>query len=288
MTWTEERISWDTGGHAVQIGLTRFGSGPALLLLPALSSISTREEMRGLQERLGARFATLAIDWPGFGTLPRPKRAWQPEDYRAFLRFVLARLIQPEVTIAAGHAAGYALGQAAQVPGSLGRLCLLSPTWRGPLPTMAGRRLGLFGVVAKLVDLPVLGAGFYRLNINRPVINMMARGHVYADGDWLTPARMARKRAVTDAPGARYSSFRFVSGALDPFEDRDAFLAAAAQAGPGLLLLRSADTPRKSGAEMTALAALPNVTTITVPGGKLSFHEEFPDMTARSLAAHLT
>lgn len=287
MSWREERISWEADGEPMSIGLTRFGSGPALLLLPALSSISTRAEMRPLQERLGERFATLAIDWPGFGVLPRPKIAWRPELYRAFLRFTLTEIIQPTATVAAGHAAGYALGQAAETPGALGRPCLLSPTWRGPLPTMTGRRMGVFRALARAVDPPVVGAALYRLNINRPVINMMARGHVYADPSWLTPERMAEKRAVTDAPGARHSSFRFVSGALDPFLDRASFLDAATRAGEDVLMLQGRDTPPKSKAEMDALAALPNVTPVAMPKGKLSFYEEFPDETARVLIDRL-
>lgn len=36
---------------------------------------------------------------------------------------------------------------------------------------------------------------------------------------WLTPQRMATKREVTKAPGARHASFRFVAGELDLFRD---------------------------------------------------------------------
>lgn len=221
MEWTEDRIEWRADGKPVQIGLTRAGSGPGLLLLPALSSISTRAEMRPLQERLAGRYATVAVDWPGFGDLPRPRVDWRPDLYRDFLRFVLAEIVRPEVTIAAGHATGYVLAQAAGDPASTGRLVLLAPTWRGPLPTMTGKRMGLFRALAKGVDLPVAGAAFYRLNVNGPVIGMMARGHVYADPAWLTPERMAVKREVTEAPGARHASFRFVAGERDPFATRE-------------------------------------------------------------------
>jgi hypothetical protein len=71
MTWT-----WD--GEAVRVGVDRAGTGPALLLLPALSSISTRREMRPLQERLASSFAPVAVDWPGFGDRPRPRVDWRP------------------------------------------------------------------------------------------------------------------------------------------------------------------------------------------------------------------
>lgn len=283
MDWRDERIEWQADGKPVSIGLTRFGTGPALLLLPALSSISTRAEMRPLQERLGADFSTLAIDWPGFGTLPRPKVGWRPQHYGEFLRFVLQTVVRPSVTVAAGHAAGYALAQAAADPASTGRLCLLSPTWRGPLPTMTGRRMGLFRALARAVDLPLAGPALYRLNVNGPVIRMMARGHVYADPAWLTPARLADKRTVAEAPGARHASFRFVAGELDPFPDRESFLAAARRFGADILVLHAARTPRKSKAEMTALAALPEIASVELPRGKLSFYEEFPDDTHEAM-----
>jgi len=283
MEWIEEQIEWVADGKPVTIGLTRFGSGPQMLLLPALSSISMRQEMRPLQERLGASYATLAIDWPGFGDLPRPKVDWRPELYRQFLRFVLDTVVTPQVTVAAGHAAAYAVAEAADRPDSIGRLCLVGPTWRGPLPTMAGKRMPLFRSLARAVDIPVAGAAFYRLNVNGPVIGMMVRGHVYADPAWVTDARMAEKRTVTEAKGARYASFRFVAGELDLFAEREAFLDAVRRIPGEVILIYGERTPRKSKAEMAALAALENVRSIMLPQGKLSFYEEYPDDAAGAI-----
>jgi hypothetical protein len=283
MEWSEDRIEWMADGKPVRIGLTRAGTGTAMLLLPTLSSISTRSEMRPLQERLAGHWSTVAIDWPGFGDLPRPRVDWRPDLYRDFLRFVLTQIIRPAVTVAAGHAAGYALAQAAADPAGTGGLVLLAPTWRGPLPTMAGRRLAIFRALAKGVDVPAAGAAFYRLNVNGPVIGMMTRGHVYADPAWLSGDRMAAKRAVTKAPGARYASFRFVAGELDPFPTRDAWLETA-EAVPGkIALLYAEGTPRKSKAEIAALAGLANVSATVLTHGKLSFYEEYPDDTAQAI-----
>lgn len=287
MKWTEDRIEWVADGKPVTIELTRAGTGPAMLLLPALSSISTREEMRPLQERLAERYSTVAIDWPGFGKLPRPKVDWRPDLYRDFLRFVLAEIIRPETTVAAGHATGYVLAQAAADPASTGHLVLLSPTWRGPLPTMAGKRMGLFRVLARGVDLPVAGAAFYRLNVNGPVIGMMARGHVYGDAAWLTGDRMAAKRTVTEGKGARYASFRFVAGELDPFPTREAWLGAAGSIPGKIVVLYAEHTPRKSKAEMAMLASLENVSATVLPRGKLSFYEEYPDDMATAILGAL-
>src|SRR5690348_12148297 len=107
-------ITWSYADHQIELGYSQIGEGPLLLLLPALCSISTRHEMRGLQERLARGFATIAIDWPGFGDQPRPDVAWEPDAYVRYLRHVLTRVApQPFATVAAGHAAGYALRAAA-------------------------------------------------------------------------------------------------------------------------------------------------------------------------------
>jgi pimeloyl-ACP methyl ester carboxylesterase len=203
---TSDHFAWNWKGEAVEVGLDRLGAGATLLLLPAFSSISTRREMRPLQERL---FATVAIDWPGFGDEPRPPIPWQPAAYVAFLQHVLTHVaVRPLATIAAGHAASYALSAAAGSPNSTGLLCLIAPTWRGPLPTVTGGRRQVGEWISRASDIPVLGHLLYRLNVSPPVIRMMARGHVYADPDWLTSKRLAQKMDVVTAPGARHASIR--------------------------------------------------------------------------------
>jgi pimeloyl-ACP methyl ester carboxylesterase len=184
--------------------------------------------MRPLQERLSSNFATIAIDWPGFGDEPRPKFAWAPSIYEDFLQHVLMHIApRPIATVAAGHAASYALGAAANAPDSAGMLCLIAPTWRGPLPTMMnwGREIGRW--IAQAGDLPLLGHLLYRLNVSRFMVRMMARGHVYSDPSWLTEERLAEKMAVVAAPGARHASIRFVTGMLDLMPDSDAFVQTA-------------------------------------------------------------
>ena len=46
---------------------------------------------------------------------------------------------------------------------------------------------------ARASDLPVLGQILYRLNVNRAMVRKMARGHVYADPDWLTEERFTKR-----------------------------------------------------------------------------------------------
>jgi pimeloyl-ACP methyl ester carboxylesterase len=282
-----DRIDWSWHGKAVRLGVTRMGSGPVVLMLPALSSISTRGEMRPLQERLASAFSTIAIDWPGFGDAPRPAVAWQPDAYRTFLADVLAQVERPFATIAAGHAAGYCVAAASVRPGSAGRLCLMAPTWRGPLPTMMGKRHKAFGGIARAGDLPVIGQLLYRINVNPFMVRMMALGHVYRDPAALPPHLLAEKLAVTRASGARHASIRFVVGELDPMASRAEFLDTASRVTDPILLFYGADTPTKSKAEMAELAALPNVRAVLLPAGKLAIHEEYADQATAALRVFL-
>jgi hypothetical protein len=41
---------------------------------------------------------------------------------------------------------------------------------------MMNERRGVFGLLSRLIDVPVICSGLYRLNVNRPMIRMMAGG----------------------------------------------------------------------------------------------------------------
>ena len=281
-------ITWTWNQQSVRVGFDRVGEGSTVLLLPALSSISTRQEMRPLQDRLASEFSTIAIDWPGFGTEPRPPMAWEPAAYTSFLQHVVTHVApRPYATVAAGHAATYALSAAAAKPGSLGCLCLVAPTWRGPLPTMMPGRRALGAWITRASDLPLLGSVLYRLNVNAPVVRMMARGHVYSDPNWLIGERFKQKMTVTRAPGARYASIRFVTGMLDLVSDRTSFIELAKRVEDPMLVLYGIETPRRSKAEVEALLFLPQVQAQELPHGKLAVHEEFSEAVAKKLSAFL-
>ena len=279
-------ITWSYQDQQIELGLSQLGEGPLLVLLPALSSISTRHEMRGLQERLARRFATIAIDWPGFGDQPRPHVAWEPEAYVRYLRHVLTQVApQPFATVAAGHAAGYALRAGADMPGATGRLCLIAPTWRGPLPTMMNGRRDIGERIARAAQWPIVGPLLYRLNVNRASLRMMARGHVYSNPSWLAGERLAQKMAVVTAAGAWSGSIRFVTGMLDPMRDSTAFQDAAQRVQDPILVIYGAETPPRSKAEMQGLARFAHVKLVEVPAGKLAVHEEFPEAVAEQILA---
>jgi len=283
-----EEIIWHADGYNFTIGLDRMGEGPSVLLLPALSSISTRHEMQPLQKHLARSFTTIVVDWPGFGDLPKPQLDWQPVFYLQFLDYLLNHVVRnPYAIIAAGHASGYLLRHLSLHKGNGKKLILLSPTWRGPLPTMMNGYRPIFPKIARAFDTPVLGRFLYLLNVNRIVVGMMARGHVYADPHWLTGERLKGKLAVTRAPGARHSSARFVTGCLDPFQSREEQIQNIKNIETPILNIFSETAPKKSRMDMEALSELKNVKTVRVPRGKLSFYEEFPNETFTEINSFL-
>jgi pimeloyl-ACP methyl ester carboxylesterase len=281
-------LDWTWRGQTIRLGADASGTGPKVLLLPALSSISTRRELRALQERLAPRYSTLAVDWPGFGEEARPQVDWTPDAYAAFLAFLLTSVMaHPHAIIAAGHAATYVLAHAASASELSARRVLIAPTWRGPLPTMMGGQRPFFERLCRLVDRPGLGPLIYRLNVNPFMVRRMGAGHVYADPAFLNGERLRQKLAVVRAPGARFASVRFVTGRLDPLASREAFLDLARRAAASILLLYGAETPPRSRAEMEALAAVPGIRTARLPQGKLAVHEEFPDATFDAIGPFL-
>ena len=282
-------LRWSWQGQDVVLGLDEAGSGPLVLLLPALSSISTRGEMRPLMERLASQFHAVAIDWPGFGAWPRPSVTWTPEALSSFLDHVFRDVACGlHGVVAAGHAATYVLHYAAHHPGTIGRAALIAPTWRGPLPTMAGGQRPFFQTIRRAVEMPGVGPLLYRLNVNPFVVRKMVAGHVYSDASWLTDERLTEKRRVIHAPGARFASAAFVTGALDRVASRTEFLALAARAAVPTLVIYGAETPARSRAEIEALAALPGVHASRLPRGKLSVQEEFPDDVTEALTPFLS
>src|SRR5262249_11799995 len=220
---------------------------------------------------------------------PGRKVDWGPQAYADFLAFVRSSvMVEPHAIIAAGHAATYVLAHTAGASPPKPRLVLIAPTWRGPLPTMAGGHRPFFDPFCPLVAPPLPWPLLFPLNVHPLALPYMASGHVYADPAFLTAERLRDKLAVVRAPGARFASVRFVTGRLDPLASREAFLDVARRAATPILLLYGADTPPKSRAEMEALAAVPGIRTVRLPHGKLSVHEEFPDATADAVGPFLS
>lgn len=270
-------------GHRLAIPCDVIGQGPEALILPALSTISSRGEAHALAQNLARDYRCLIPDWPGFGARMRERVPLRPATFHAFLDALLAAAPGAyALGIAAGHAAGYLVAAARRHPGVFGRLVLVAPTWRGPLPTAMPDRAHWFPRIRRAVEAPVIGEALYRLNISPPVIGRMMRAHVYADRDRVSPELVRAKHAITRQRNGRFGTAAFVTGGLDPVGSREAFLDLFGEGLPPVLMLRPTNAPRRSGAEMDALAATGRVTTVSIPGA-LSPHEEEAEAVARAI-----
>lgn len=248
------QFAWSWQGRTVDVAYEIIGAGAPVLLLPAFSTVCSREEMRPLADRLATA---------GFGCLA-PGTA----------------------VVAAGHAAGYALQLGHARPGLWRRVALLAPTWRGPLPTAMGPRPRTYAAARALVRAPLIGQAVYRLNTHRRVIGMMYRRHVYAEAAQVTAGFVAAKQRLSRQPGARFASVAFVTGALDPVADRAAFAALLTPPPAPTLVLCGEATPPKSKAEMQAIRPGPGVEVRWAPGS-LGLHEEMAGAVAPPVAAFL-
>lgn len=159
------------------------------------------------------------------------------------------------------------------MPQSVSRIVLVAPTWRGPLPTM-GANSQLSGRVRQLVRSPLVGQALYKLNTTPSFLRLMYKRHVYVDDTQLTPEFIAEKWQITQQPGARYAPAAFVTGALDPVQERPDFLAYFQSLPVPVMVIIGEKVPPKSREEMDALSQFAGVQTAILPGS-LGMHEEY-------------
>ena len=271
-----QKYLWTWERQPLAVVYETLGEGTPVLLLPAFSTVSTRGEMRAIAERLSSQFQVMTLDWPGFGQSERLPIEYRAVLYQKFLQdFARDILNRPTAVVAAGHAAGYVMQLAQNMPQSCSRIVLVAPTWRGPLPTM-GVNQELAGIVRQLVRSPLLGEALYQLNTNPAFLRLMYERHVYTDETKLTPEFIDQKWQITQHPGARYAPAAFVTGAIDPVQERSDFLAYFQPLPVPVMVIIGEQVPPKSRAQMDAIAQLPGVQSSVLPGS-LGMHEEYAD-----------
>jgi hypothetical protein len=134
----------------------------------------------------------------------------------------------------------------------------------------------------QLVASPFIGPVLYRLNTSRPVLRLMLRRHVWAAPALLTPARIRQQQLLARRSGARFASVAFVSGGLDPADDRAWWLQQARLLQCPLQVVLAAEAPPRSRTEMEALG-WEAADQLSVIPGRLGLHQEFGALLARQL-----
>lgn len=270
---TNHQFSFEWNGNRYAIAYDTIGQGKPVLLLPPFSTVSSRSEMKGIAERIANRYQAVTLDWLGFGESDRPALDYQPAIlYQLLQAFVQQMFSEPVAVIAAGHTAGYAL-QLAQQQQACSCIVLVAPTWRGPLPTM-GVPKPLATAVRELVRFPVVGQALYQANTTKGFLRLMYGRHVYADQSSLTPEFIEQKQQITRQSGARFAPAAFVTGRLDPVSDRQEFITLLQSSPVPVLVIQADQAPPYSKAEMEAMAAIPGIQSLTLPG-TLGMYEEY-------------
>jgi pimeloyl-ACP methyl ester carboxylesterase len=278
---------WNWQNQQLRVIYETFGQGSPLLLLPAFSSVSTRGEVGELAQLLASHFQVTALDWPGFGESDRLSLDYNPKIYRQFLAYFVKSVFNQRINVvAAGHAAGYVLQLAVKEPDAFARIVLVAPTWRGPLPTM-GANANIAAMVRGLVRSPILGQALYKLNTTPSFLSWMYSRHVFTDTAKLTPNFINEKWQSTQQPNARFASAAFVTGNIDTIDSQTEFLSLVQSLSAPIMAVIGESSPSKSRQEMDALAALPGVNSIVIPGS-LGLHEEYPKIVFDSILPFLT
>jgi pimeloyl-ACP methyl ester carboxylesterase len=281
-----QTFSWQWQDRPVEIVYETYGRGVPVLLLPAFSTVSTRQEMAGIAQKLASQFQVIVPDFPGFGSSSRPKLDYNPDLLSRFLQDFCNYLnSSPMNVVAAGHASGYAMQLGASQPGIWSKIVLVAPTWRGPLPTM-GAKPEVAKAVREVVRSPILGQFLYFLNTQPAFLKLMYRRHVFNDPTHLTQDFIRQKWEVTHQNGARFAPAAFVTGNLDPVTTRTDFLAWFQPLPAPTMVIIPEQAPPKSLAEMEAIAELPKVETLRL-SGSLGLHEEYAQKVGEAIARFL-
>jgi pimeloyl-ACP methyl ester carboxylesterase len=284
---TVKEFTWTWENQELTIVYETLGYGSPVLLVPGLSMVSTRSEMRDLAGYLARRFQVITFDWPGFGDSDRPNLDYTPQLYRQCLKDLLLHLGgQPIAAIAPGHASAYVLQLVQDCPELWSKVVAVVPTWKSPF-TNAGLRNVLGGFVRQAVKMPLLGSIAYSLHSTSGFLRVRHAQQAYVKQEHLQTDFLQQKRRTTQKSGARHAAISFVTGGLDPVRNSKEFCALFEEPKKEILVIRGEQVPREMQEEMETIEALPHIESQTLPGS-LALHEEFPAELAKAVTPFLS
>jgi pimeloyl-ACP methyl ester carboxylesterase len=189
----------------------RQGGRPPIVLLHSFGPGHDSSEWRATAERLAEHHSVYAPDLPGWGRSAPPSRgAWRPAMYVEALQAFLAGVVgEPAVLVASGLPAAYAVRVAAERPGLLRGLALVSPLG---LDGSGGNTGEAF--LGKLLRLPVLRDTVLDLLTSRSAITHHLRKEVYAAPERVDAALLDHHYRASHVGRSRSALAAYLSGDL--------------------------------------------------------------------------
>jgi pimeloyl-ACP methyl ester carboxylesterase len=184
-----------------------------LLLLHDL--FTSRSSWLPLLPSVVQSYRVLAPDLPGFGESekPPPSRFSYTVDAMAEAMLDVLAAVRESRAVVCGHGLGaaVALALAADHPGVVKNLILVSPLWHGTKPSR----------VARLARVPVVGPLLFKQGYGRAMFRAHFRDEVYAapggvDAQPFPQARVDEWFDRFDAPSAREAALATMRGLSDP------------------------------------------------------------------------
>lgn len=204
-------------GHLGTVVFQELGAGPPIVLLHALGPGYDSRQWGPAAEALAGHFRVLAPDLPGWGR-SAPVEPW-PEIYLASLAELLVAVVrEPAVLVAAGHAAAFAVGLAAELPDQIRTLALVAPAGRfAGIAGAAGAagRLPAGQLVADLMEVPLLRVSALDALTSRAALAHHLRRHAYAAPERVDAALIEHHYRVSHLPGHRRALAAYWRGELD-------------------------------------------------------------------------
>jgi pimeloyl-ACP methyl ester carboxylesterase len=193
----------------------RQGNRPPLVLLHSCGPGHDADQWRAAAEALADRFHIYVLDLPGWGRSPAGRGRLDASGYvEVITDFLTGVLQEPAVLVAAGLSAAYAVKIAAEHPGLVRALALVSPFGLSAadgavLPSGPG-----LAFLRRLLALPVLKDTVLDLLTSRSAIGQHLRKEVYAAPERVDAALLDRHYRASHVPQARAALAACLGGGL--------------------------------------------------------------------------
>ncbi|MDR0787547.1 MAG: alpha/beta hydrolase [Gemmatimonadota bacterium] len=258
---------------------TRPGTGRPIILLHAVSAISSAHEMRPLLQRLlpVTDRPIYVLEWLGFGHSDRPEIEYDPELLEGQLEHFLSRVVQPRDgvdIIGYSVGAGYAAEVARRRADLVRTLVAIEPTGLGAEPPEIGKAWARL-----LFTLPGVQEAFYdRLTTPEALYNF-ARDNLFSAEYGVPQEYIDYGSETARVEGASRPLDDFLNGNLFPDDPADTIQ----HLSQPLLVIHGtvADRRLESYTELPTLSQRPNTRVVALPTGALPHWERPGEVTEK-------